>query len=568
MAKHGPTEIRPQFIIDKCETLKKNWSTRTKKFKDWYNILLLVDTLEQEGMESVTTNDPRTGYHLARHLITTMVMADRIPTDTLPPEFVPATSYLEDFVSRRWKDQEKRYRMIGRQSWLFDFESWLLTTGWYNIFSIVTDKEIWAEVWSPADCFPGFGPDGLVEHAHIYTLSPVAISKKLKTMGWEMKSRPTTDTKVYDYWGFDSDADVINSVVVGSEFVKPPVKDAPLSKLGTLPIFSSPAGGLPDMGSIISTKGTWQEHYGEAFVGTNEDLILNYNKMRSFMQQAARTAAQPHWLELSSGDTPIATEALMDRWGSILHGQVGESVTPMQSVPIPVELTNILFHYQNELQRGMFPAAVFGNIQQQISYLALANIATASMQTLTPYRDATSGMRSDVDNYWIDMIVKNNYHPHGFKLPENMPDRLDRIFEVDADIEIPGLLVQKANVARIMNPKFRIPVEWIMDKQFPEIKNPLKAIADVRAEDAMMDPDAIKVDAIIGYREQARIFREANDIPTAELYEKLAKKKEAELELPQQPQAQVPGGNGVNPEEQGFLRELTGTSPPGGAPSA
>ena len=96
------------------------------------------------------------------------------------------------------------------------------------------------------------------------------------------------------------------------------------------------------------------------------------------------------------------------------------------------------------------------------------------------------------------------FRPHGFQLPVNMTDREDRRFDVDVDIEIPGLLVQKANVARIMNPKFRLPTAWITERMFPEIKNALKSIADVRAEDAMMDPDAIKVDAIIGYREQAR----------------------------------------------------------------
>ena len=554
-------EIGPQFYIDKCKTLKSSWSTRAKKFKEWYEILLLTDELEQEGMESVVTNDPRTGYNLARHLLTTMVIADKIPSETLPPEFVPATSYLESFTSKRWSEQEKRYRSMGRQSWLGEFVSWLLATGWYSVFSMVTEKEIWAEVWSPADCYPGFGLDGLAEHAHIYTLSAAAARKKLKAMGWTVRRPPTDDVTIYDHWGFDTDGDVVNGVVMDNEFVKRPVKDIPLSKLGILPVFSSPAGGLPDMGSIDGLKNKWQQHYGESFVGTNEDLILNYNKMRSFMQQAARTAAQPHWLETSSGDTPIATDTLMSRWGSVLHGQPGEDVRPLQGVPIPVELTNILFHYQNELQRGMFPAAVFGNVQQQISYLAMANIATASMQTLTPYRDAVKGMRTDLDNYWTDMIVMNGFRPYGFKLPNNMPPREDRRFDVDVDIEIPGLLVQKANIARIMNPNFRLPAAWIIDRMFPEIKNALKAQADIRAEDAMMDPDAIKVDAILGYREQARIFREARDIPKAELYEKLAKKKEAELDMVQQPKQPTPG---TVPAEGEFLRELGGIPAEGG----
>lgn len=555
-------EVKPQFIVTKCENLKSNWSTRKKKFEEWYDILLLTDELEQEGMESVTTNDPKTGYGLARHLLTTMVIADRIPSETLPPEFVPAASYLENYVSKRWQDQEKRYRMIGKQSWLGQFVMWLLATDWYSTFWMVTDKAVWGEVWSPADSFPGFGPDGLAEHAHIYKLSAAAAMKKLRTMGWTVKRNPTADVTFYDYWGFDNTGSIINSVVMDNEFVKAPVVDNAVNKVGILPIFTSPAGGLPDTGSIKTTKGTWQRHYGESIVATNEDLLLNYNKMRSFLQQAARDAAQPKWLELSSGDTPIATEALMNRWGAVLHGQPGESVTPLQSGAIPVELTNSMFLYQNELQRGMFPAAVFGNIQQQISYLAMANIASASMQTLTPYRDAVKGHRTDVDNFITNMIIMNGFRPHGFKLPDNMPDPLDRVFDVDVDIEIPGLLVQKANVARIMNPKFRLPTNWITERMFPEIKNAIKAQADIRAEDALMDPDAIKVDAIIGYREQARIFREANDIPTAELYEKLAKKKEAELDMVQQPRP-VRGAEPVSPIQQELERELTG-QPPGG----
>jgi len=352
--------------------------------------------------------------------------------------------------------------------------------------------------------------------------------------------------------------------VFDTEFVKKPVVDPAVNKVGRLPIFSSPAGGLPDMGSIKGTK-KWQEHYGESFVATNEDLFLQYNKMRSFLQQAAREVAQPTYLELSTGETNIADEDAMNRWGAVLHGQPGESVTPIQKGTIPVELTNMMFHYQNELQRGMFPAAVHGNVQQQISYLAMANIASASMQVLTPYRDNIVGMRTDLNNFWIDMMIMNGFNPHGFKKPENLPDRLDRGFDVEADIRIPGLMVQKANMARIMNPRFRLPEQWIIESEFPEIRNPLKAIADVRAEDAMMDPDAIRVSSVIAWREQARIYREANDIPTAELFEKLAKKKEAELEMPQQPQQPPPGTEQPNPPQEGFARELGGTVPPEGA---
>ncbi len=552
MAVKAP-EVSPQYVITRCKNLQSNWSVREKKFKDWYDILILVDELEQAGVESVVTNDPRTGYNLAKHLMTSMVIADKIVSDELPPEFVPATSYLEKFTSERWKDQEKRYRSIGRQSWLGEFVGWLLTSGWYSVFAMVTRKEIWSEVWSPADCFPGFGPDGLVEHAHMYKLSPVATIKKIKAMGWDIKRTPTLDTTIYDLWTFDSDGDVSNAIVLDSEFVKRPVKDVPCTKVGRLPVFTSPAGGLPDMGSIKG-KGIWQQHYGESIVATNEDLNHQYNKMRSFSQQAARTAAQPHYLELSSGNTPIATEALMDRWGSILHGQPGDSVAPLQSTPIPVELTNMLFHYQNELQRGLFPWAVFGNIQQQMSYLAMANVASAAMQVLTPYISACEGMRTDVDNFWADMCLMNNFSPHKFVRPDNLPEREERLFNVTCDVEIPGYMVQRATVARMLNPKFRLPEAWVMERLFPEIRNTLKAKADVRADDAMAHPKAILVDQILAYREQARILREANDTASAELYEKLAVSMEAELSGPS-PQPQQADGTQQMAAEQAVARE-------------
>lgn len=560
------TGVTPQYVIKQCTTLRDNWSTRKKKFEDWYNILLLADELQQEGMESVVTNDPRTGFNLAKHLLSSMVIADKIELTELPQEYIPATSYMEKYMAERWASQEKRYRSAGRQSWLGSFVSWLLTTGWYSVFAMADEREVWAEVWSPADCFPGFGPNGLVEHAHIYKLSPTAAMKKIKTMGWEYPKPITTDATIYDLWRFDADGDVTNAIVLENVFVKSPVKDKYCSKVERLPVFSSPAGGLPDMGSIKANK-NWQNHFGESIVGTNEGLLLNYNKMRSFMQQAARTAAQPHWLELSSGDTQIATETLMDRWGSILHGQPGEDVKPLQGTTIPVELTNILFHYQNELQRGMFPWAVFGNIQQQMSYLAMANVASASMQVLTPYRDAVQGMRTDVTNFWMDMILENGFNPHNFERPDKMPDKESRQFATTCDVEIPGYLVQRATVARMLNSQFKLPETWLMGRLFPEIRNTIKAQADVRAEDAMKHPKAIMVDQIIAYRKQAKLLRDADDVDSAMLYEKLGASLEAELTAPRQ-QARAAVTPTQQAAEQAVAREAfpirEATSPIGG----
>lgn len=533
----------PGFIKQKCLDLQGSWLDRTKKHREWYDILLLTDELEQEGMESVTTNDPRTAYNLALHLLLSMIIADRIPSDELRPEEIESTAYLEKYVAKRWEEQEQKYRSRGRRGWTYELFSWMLALGWYSVFSMVTDDAILAEVWPPSESFPAFGPDGLIEHAHIYTLPAPAAARKLKMMGWTTRQSLSLDQPMifYDHWGYDLDGNIANSIVMSGsidEFVKEPQVDQYCDKVGRLPVFTSPVGGLPDMGSVGTSVGSrnlllskkWQRHFGESIVAVNEDIGANYNRMRTFLQQAARYAAQPHVLELSSGDTPIATESSMDRWGSILRGAQGDSVSYLQAPAIPVELSSMLFTYQNEMQRGLFPYALYGNIQQQLSYLAMANIASASLQVLTPYETAFQGLRTDLANFWMDMIFKNKIHPYRFKAPKGLPDEDMRRFTTETSVEIPGYMVQRATVARMMNPHFTLPERFIMERLFPEIRNPVQARGEVRAEEAMRDPRAIMVDSILAYREQAKIRRDRKDNNGAKLYEKLANALEKELE--------------------------------------
>jgi len=543
-------------LIAKCTKLKGNWSTRERKIKDWYNILRLKDELKQEGMESVTSNDPRTGYNLGKHLMTSSLVADKIIQEDLNPQEVEATSYLEGYVAKRWTEEEKRYRRMGRQSFKGELIGLMLATGWYNVFSIVEKDRIWSEVWNPLEVFPEFGSAevGLIEAAHIYTMKPAIANRKVKIMGWTVRRPFTHNITLYDYWGFDDDGDVVNGIILGGEFVKPLVKDPILSKLGVLPLFISPVGGLPDRGAIDSK---WQEHFGESLVATNEELTKNYNKMITFSQQLMRDTANPRWFERSSGETPILREEDLFKRGAIFRGAPGEDVGPLAVPPIPVELRTMLFDYQNMLQRGMFPWAIFGNIQMQMSYLAMANIASAALQVLTPYMDAYRGLRSDINDYWIKLLTTTDYRPHKFVVPENMPEEVE--FDVQADIEIPGYLIQRATVARMLDPTFRLSTDTVMDKMFPEVRDPLREQAKVRKDDAMMLPEAVMADSILAFKEQARILREKGDagsIEAAKLYEKVAVAMEARLSPQQQAVEQARTARARPPAEEAIAREV------------
>src|SRR3972149_1567528 len=148
-------------VIETCKYLKAAWSTRHKKFVDWHKMLILTDNLFQEGMESVVGNDPRTGYNLALHLLTSSNIAHKIPTEDLAAADIPKTSYLETYITKRWTTINHDYRIGGRQSYLRDLVSLMLSTGWYAVFAMATEDELVSHVWHPDTVYPEFSEMGL-----------------------------------------------------------------------------------------------------------------------------------------------------------------------------------------------------------------------------------------------------------------------------------------------------------------------------------------------------------------------------------------------------------------------
>src|SRR4030042_1995433 len=335
--------MEPTELIQKCSRLKSSWTVRDKKIRDWYKILRLKDTLKQEGMESVVSNDPKTGYNLAKHLLITSIISHKIESDELSAQEIASTSYLEGFLTKIWDAEGDRYRKTGRQKFTTKLCGFLLSTGWYSIFAMATQDKLWADVWNPIEVYPLFGNQGLLKVAHIYRLSPAEIKLKARFMKAELKKLPSHNMTGYDYWGYDDDGDAINAIILGTEYIKKPEKDVAINRIiqalgePVIPVFVSPVSGLPDEGSIVGGK-DWQENFGEALVATNESMTLTYKQMLSFIQQTARSAAQHRWFDKTSGDTAILTEENVDKFGAIYHLGPNDEVGGGECPAIPVEL--------------------------------------------------------------------------------------------------------------------------------------------------------------------------------------------------------------------------------------
>jgi len=520
-------ELKVNDIITQCNELRSFWSVRKAQFEKWYDLLLLTNNLEQKDMESVIGNDPGTGFRMGLHLLTSSIVNHSIPTEGLERPEIVDTSTLERYVTDHWKRIERDHRRLGRQSWLRELMSFMLATGWYSVFVHATPEELIAEVWNPAEVFSEFSSDGQERCAHIYELTPRAANRKARINKWVLPRPFNANTTVYNYFIIDDDGDVANAIVMGNVLVKPMSKLARTEQASSvIPVFTSPVAGLPDMGSIKSGK-DWQKNYGESILAPNADEFNNQNKMLSYVQQLVRDSANPRWFERSRGDKGILTPETLFKRGAIFRGSPEDDVAPLPTVPIPVEIRAILFDYGNRIQRGLFPWALYGNIQQQLSGYMMSQIASVSVGALAPYAEAMTAVLADIDNYWFHEMRERGLTPYKFKMPKNIPPEVE--FEVTYNINIPGSMIQRMTGARMMNPSFRVGYGTTCDLMFPEIKDPIREQGLVNKDEALMHPIAQALALIDSYREIAKMAGDAGDTATANLYTKAADAVEAQL---------------------------------------
>jgi hypothetical protein len=533
-------------VIDACNKLKDFWGPRDKKFPDWYDILLLKDEFEQDQMESFVSNDPKTFYNLSMHMLCDKI-PHRIPLNDIDESLVSDATKVEDMISRVWKTLERNYRQSGRKGFLKMLAGLCLTTGWYCVFAVVDNLGFVADVWSPIEVYPEWDDDGLYRCARVYKLTKEKAAAKIAKMGWTYNKPINGDILLYNYWWVEytkTGKNVFNAIVLDDVLVK---NDA--EKLPRIPIFIGTLGSMPDMGSI-KPDDSWKEHIGESAFAANELMIKQYNKHWTFFSQILRDSAQPRWFEKSAEGNILTPDNLFKR-GAIFRGGLNDSIQALPMPPIPVELSTVRFDMQNMVQRGYLNWGIWGNMQGQMSGYMLAQTTDAAKQVLEPYHQGIIQCLSDIDNFWLDLIRLYKYNPLQIK---NL--KVDPSFEVTAEytIKIPGDMVQRATIARQIDPDFRLSFETVLDMVFPELTNPIQEQSLVRKDDANRNPITVQINLITAYKQMALNLQGAGDPEQAALFDKASKAAEAQLDaMIQQATAQntgqpgTPGGGELPP---------------------
>ena len=541
--------------IKRCNELKRFWGPRDKRFKEWYRLISMVDELKQEGMESFVSNDPLSSYRLLRHMLSQRI-PHRPPQEELTVENANAAALLSSVFESLWSGVEANYRRRGREGWLWDLVGFILATGWYSVFATIPDdgKRVIAEVWNPATVYPAWDDD-LVECAHIEDLSAESAKRMAIRNAWPLDTtRLKGSQRLFDYWRLDQYNHVYDTVVLGTQLMKPETHEV---RLDRIPIFISPVGGLPDSGSITGEKDTWKGQVGMSSASTNENIYKYWNKWWTFNMQHLRDIVQARLIEKNRSGQPIVKPENVFKRGAIFRMTPEEDVYFLQHPALPVEMRTTMLDMEAMMQRGGPAWSMFGAVQGQTTAYVMSQIAASTEQAAKPFHKGVIHCLTDIDNFWLDLMKKFNYKPLDRELPAGLPPEMTLTAEYE--LRIPGDLIQRATVARMLDPDFRFSYSRVVEEVFPEIKSPIREKARVRADEAERHPVHAVIALIRSLKEEAEELRKAGDTRGATLYDKAAERAEAMLEAVETPEG-APG--------RAAIGNRTEALPPGGTTSA
>jgi len=536
-------------IKTRCMELQKNWSKRNKRFEDWYKLLRMVDKSRIHSKnEKFIGNDPRTFFNLSKHLLATAEIRHTIDTENLTENQKTSVPDLEYLVNRGWKKANKLNIQRGRGSVIAELVAWILSTGWYALFEMATEDKLITEVWNPAEVYPEFDDDlgEPIEVCRVYKLSVQRARVKAHALGWDFKSQATNAmVDIYDLYYFSHDETgsmipthvvVINNAIVWASMHP---------ELDHLPVMTGPVAGLPDRGVILNPN-KWQAEIGESVLATNEFIYNNSDRVMSFQQQMIKDTAQPPVVQRITGSkTKVDPEKLFTRGYLITIGE-GEDVFTLAMPAIPVELRQHTADISDQRERGSLPNVAFGAARGvRVNSLLIAQTTAAAENILQPYIETAQGVLTEVDERWIKAVLKNDYKPYGWTKPTNLPKIDDIEFLVSYKIKVPGDLVSRATVARMINPNYQLDDETTTEFFFPEIKDPMRMLAKARRDKALDNDVSRTIDQVLAYELEATSQELQGNTRGAALYRKAAKALEARLE----PQGQG-ATNGRQPQQQ------------------
>jgi hypothetical protein len=439
-----------QEIRTDIGNLKTTWVTRNQRFREWFDLLNLVDKLKQEGLESVCSNDPRTMFNLAHYLMTAGDTHHIIPISTDAPMELEKQARVERALEYLWKKADRKQMLGGGQRIISELNFNILGFGWYCGVAGYdeTEQEGKVVLWSPADTYPRYADGQLITCLHEYKLPINVAKRKANANGWTYNPiRSTGDVVLSDYYYVDENDNLMNTVLIDNEIVMKEIKRDDVLLL------VSPVGGFADRGSIIPGDIQWTTRLGQSILETNRDIYNKINRWLTFELQILRDTAQPTYIEESQGDPKVRPEQLTER-GTLLHYNIGEGLHVLDPAPMPLEIQAAIASFDKQSQKGGFGDTLYGLLEGNLSGFALSQAIETANRVLYNYQEAKNFFVSEVDRFWLLKMkeTSKSFQIKGRMIeevsPKDIPEDTDII--VESELATPRDWLEKATVANYL----------------------------------------------------------------------------------------------------------------------
>lgn len=520
--------------------LKNFWAKRNKKFREWFEVLVMLDTLASKGLESYVSNEPQTFYDMAHYLLTRGDISHSASIETESAVELDKRAKIDRACQYNWSNIDRERRLGGNYPFIDELGFFLLALGWHSVMYYFDKKTglLKSQIWNPYDVYPNFSNGQLAEVVHSYPITNSEACYKAEQNGWNYENRggglaTTQSVVVDDYWkiigGKYYNCVLYNGNVVDGWVERPSVK-----------LLVAPVAGFPDKGSLTPRGYQWQQRIGRGIFEVNEPVALAFNKWKTMVSQILRDTAQPIIQEFSA--SPQATPEQLRERGGYFHFAPGEQ--GLQRVPpaaIPIEIQAHLMEIRREIQKGSFNDAVWGMIEGQPGYALSMMASSSANQILYPYMDAKHFVIEEGDNFWLSNLksTKRVFEIKGKLIeklkPTDIPEGVNII--VESDVASPKDWLERSTIANnLANHLDDVTIlKEILNQRDPQ---GIKRKKDL--DDIMKSPEAMALKKISAFRAHAKYLDFHGDKEQARAFRRMADSMEAQMSLPAPGQATLP----------------------------
>ena len=240
-------ELTEKQIMTDIATTKGSYLERDKKFREWYDYLILTDNLKTAKMETYVSNEPQTFYNMAHYLLTKGEISHTTPIETESAIELDRRARVNRGCTFMWRGIDRERQLGGNQSFIDELGFYMLVTGWYSVV-LAFDEEsgkLLTQLWSPINVYPKYLGNKIATLTHQYELSGEEAMAKAVANGWDYHPLGTIPLKVVlsDYFMY-MDGNLMNIIIIDGHAV------TDFTARLNMKLLVAPVGRFPDKGSL------------------------------------------------------------------------------------------------------------------------------------------------------------------------------------------------------------------------------------------------------------------------------------------------------------------------------